>query len=39
MPFGILSIKISVFAGSGLAFTVSLYLPLPAITGNLAKVF
>ena len=39
MPFGILSVKISVFASSSLAFTVSIYLSLPGITGNLAKVF
>ena len=39
MPFGILSVKISVFAGPGLPFTVSLYLSLPGITGNLVKVF
>ena len=29
MPFGILSVKTSVFVLSGLAFTVSLYLSLP----------
>ena len=39
MPFGILSVKISVFAGSGFAFTVPLYLSLPGITGNPEKVF
>ena len=39
MPFGMLSVKISVFAGSGFSFTVSLYLSLPGITVNLAKVF
>ena len=39
MPFAKLSVKISVFVGSGFAFTVSLYLPLPGITGNLEKVF
>ena len=39
MPFGIISVKIDVFAGSGFAFTVSLYLSLPGITGNLEKVF
>ena len=38
-PFGILSVKISVFASSGFAFTVSLYLSLPVITSNLEKVF
>ena len=39
MPLGKLSVKISVFASSGFAFTVSLYLSLPGITGNLEKVF
>ena len=39
MPFGMLSEKLSVLAGSGFAFTVSLYLSLLGITGNLAKVF
>ena len=39
MLFGILSVKISVFVGSGFAFTVSLYLSLPGIAGNLEKVF
>ena len=39
MPFGILSVRISVFAGSGFAFTVPLYLSLPGITGNPEKVF
>ena len=39
MPFGILSAKISVFAGSGLAFAVSLYLSLPGITGYFEKLF
>ena len=39
MSFGILSVKICVFTGSGFAFTVSLYLSLPRITGNLEIVF
>ena len=39
MPFGILSVKISVAAGSDLAFIVSMYLSLPGITVNLANVF
>ena len=39
MPFGILSSKISVFVGSGLAFAVSLCLSLPGVTGYLEKVF
>ena len=39
MTYGILSVKISVFARFVLAFTVSLYISLPGITGNVAKVF
>ena len=39
MLFGILSVKISVFTAFGFAFTVSLYLSLPQITGNLEMVF
>ena len=38
MPFGILSVKIIVFTGSGFAFTVSMYLSLPGITSNLENV-
>ena len=38
MPFGILSVKIIVFTGSGFAFTVSMYLSLPGITSNLKNV-
>ena len=39
MLFDILSVKISVFTDFGFAFTVSLCLSLPQITGNLEKVF